>query len=162
MQYFSLPCIISFSYNYHKGSPYPTSTIPTVATAINFGSFTYNQQVSLLTLAGHLARQSPQLYFLLPGDLWLNDLQNKYNISVDPSLLQASFTDIIERYQSNISGYVLFTNLSDVTAAVDVCAANIALVAISASDESIMAALGIPMHLNASGKDQDWAFQTFL
>ncbi len=81
---------------------------------------------------------------------------------MDPSLLQASFTDIIERYQSNISGYVLFTNLSDVTAAVDVCAANIALVAISASDESIMAALGIPMHLNASGKDQDWAFQTFF
>jgi hypothetical protein len=97
------------------GSPYPVSSASTLATALSYDSFTFTEQISLASLAGLLARTTPRLYFLVDGrayDVWLHDLQQNYNITVDTSLSGANYSEIISHFQSSIKGFVLYSNAS--------------------------------------------------
>lgn len=159
--------------------PYPRSSSP--ASAIHVvctENMTSPEDVlTLQTLGGILARQSPSIYVVNSDPnrsddrddmtvFWLNRLRERYSsrIRFDESYANGDLYGLLTHYKENVTGYVWFDRASNSTnAAINYC---------SGSEKGVIAVghtqtaehlgqLGIPMLANLSGVDPYDAFAQF-
>lgn len=113
-------------------SPYahaqhPTGTLPLFAVADD--GMAPGDLVTLQTLAGALARSTPQVYRVSSGlngtdsyALWARELRDQYEVVFDQTYLN-DLAGLIQHFAPNISGFVTFTNGNEsANAAITYCA----------------------------------------
>ena len=160
--------------------PYPRSTRAAgegddVVFIVSNANLSRTEQVTVSTLSGVLARDSPRLYRLNtpegdPTDtthLWLNVLRNTTTIEFDdttllPSTLAGSIETLLAHFSRNISGFVLYDPTTNSTnAALITCAAAPGNV-IAVGDhptQSFLLSLGIPLVADVSASSPIDAFR---
>ena len=144
--------------------PYPRPHIPLNANATVFvvltANLSHSDQVTLQTLAGGLARNTPRIYTVdsLPTApdtddttvLWMDELAK--TIKFDPAYL-TDFRGLLRHFAAEIGGYVRYDPQSGSTnAALIRCAAEPSAAVAVASNETaaFLASLGVPQLADVS------------
>ncbi len=142
--------------------PYPRSTYAAGSVGdvfvVSTTTLSHDDQVTLQTLAGVLARTAPRIYVIDsspaqpdPSDttvFWLRQLQAQTNITFSQEFEDGDLTGLLALFASNISGYVRYSGQTlSTNAALIRCAATPEPVVAVASNAtaSVLDSLGVPM-----------------
>eukprot|EP00756_Hemistasia_phaeocysticola_P053605 Hpha_TRINITY_DN29456_c0_g1::TRINITY_DN29456_c0_g1_i1::g.70172::m.70172 len=118
--------------------PYPKSKLPCGAAGplhvVSTANMTASEVVTLQTLAGVLARDSPSIYVVKsnPAEdvaddetvFWLHELERYYKEAVPLSYtyLNGDVSGLLRQYRGNITGYVWYEGGNTTNTAINYCA----------------------------------------
>ncbi len=141
-----------------EGSYFPISTRPDKLYLIS-GDLPYSHKISMLTLAGLLAKTKPELLWEIGGH---RELAEKEGIIIDRTYFGGDrYPALLEFYASRLDGYILCTGKErSVNVAVSLASSENAVV-IPEDMESVAIDAGLTMVLDVRGKDEIWMMDNY-
>ena len=149
---------ISFSQNIPRvdNSCYPYSAKPDTL-FLTSESLSGSQKLTIAGLQGLLAKTKPRI--MRDEGIWPNELKVNYKIILNRTYY-SDFKGLINRFKSQISGYILCDLDSSANVAISISNIENAI-PVTSENVSVMTSLGIPMKIDVRGKNDKWTFANY-